>query len=149
MLKRSKLTSSALTEKNGRLKHNRQQQEQFFLLQASWCWAIFSERQQRRGELAERGHGVNESEPGVLCGTAAGLDRCGSGPAPNVNRAERTGEEGGAACRQGGDMTSRNAMNNSLRADERVETPKHTHTCKNKALECLLTRGEWTLSTRW
>ena len=35
---------------------------------------------------------MNESEPGVLCGTASGLDRCGSGQAPNVNSREDTGD---------------------------------------------------------
>jgi len=53
----------------------------------------------RDREQAE-GDTVNESGQGVLCGTASGLDRCGSGHAPNVN----SREDAGNCCE---DVTSR------------------------------------------
>lgn len=43
---------------------------------------------------------MNESGQGVLCGMASGLDRCGSGQAPNVNNRE----DAGNCCE---DVTSR------------------------------------------
>lgn len=65
---------------------------------------------------------MNESGLGVLCGTAAGLDRCGSGQAPNVNSTEDTGD-------RGEDVTSRTGwtLGSKLHVDKQGETLTHTN----------------------
>lgn len=68
---------------------------------------------------------MNESGQGVLCGTASGLDRCGSGQAPNVNSREDTEE----------DVTLRTGREfGKFRVCADIKT--HTHAHMNHILGC-------------